>query len=75
MLGHSALAMRQWEVASMEVPPPHLKEDLLRGYNNLVNQGRHSIHIGGRFDSYLQVPVISEAGSYGVFGGRKVAEG
>jgi hypothetical protein len=29
----------------------------------------------GRYDSYLLVPVIPEARSYGTFGGRKVAEG
>jgi predicted acyl esterase len=38
-----------------------VKDDLLRGFNNLVNKGRHSIYTGGKYDSSLLVPVIPEA--------------
>jgi len=51
-----------------------VKDDLLKGFNKLVNAGRHSIYTGGRYDSYLLVPLIPEARSYSIFGGRKVAE-
>jgi len=51
-----------------------VKDDLLRGYNKLVNKGRHMIYTGGKHDSHLMVPVIPEAKSYGSFGGRQVAE-
>jgi hypothetical protein len=51
-----------------------VKDDLLRGFNSLVNKGRHSIYTGGKYDSYLLVPVIPEARGYGTYGGRKVAE-
>jgi len=51
-----------------------VKNDLLRGFNDLVNKGRHSVYTGGKHDSYLMVPVIPEARAYGTFGGRKMAE-
>ena len=51
-----------------------VKDDLLKGFNNLVNDGRHTIYTGGRYNSYLLAPLIPEARSYGIFGGRKVAE-
>ena len=51
-----------------------VKNDLLRGYNKLVNKGKHSIYTGGNYDSYLLVPVIPEAGSYSTFGARQVVE-
>ena len=51
-----------------------VKDDLMKGFNKLVNAGKHTIYTGGRYDSYLLAPVIPEARSYGVFGGRKVAE-
>lgn len=51
-----------------------VKDDLLRGFNRLVNKGRHSIYTGGKYDSYLLVPVIPEAKRYSTFGGRLVAE-
>ena len=38
-----------------------VKDDLLRGFNDLVNKGRHSVYTGGRYDSSLLVPVIPEA--------------
>jgi hypothetical protein len=50
-----------------------VKDDLLRGFNSLVNRGRHSVHTGGKYDSYLLLPVVPEARTYGTFGGRKVA--
>jgi len=50
-----------------------VKDDLLRGFNSLVNRGRHSIYTGGTYDSHLLVPVIPEARAYGTFGGRLVA--
>ena len=28
------------------------------GYNLLVNQGEHSVYSGGKYDSYLLVPVV-----------------
>jgi hypothetical protein len=37
-----------------------VKDDLLKGFNNLVNTGRHKIFTGGRYDSYLLVPLIPE---------------
>lgn len=52
-----------------------VKDDLMKGFNSLVNAGKHTIYTGGSYDSYLLVPVIPEAGSYSVFGGRQVAEG
>ena len=52
-----------------------VKDDLLRGYNRTINRGRHSIYTGGKYDSYLQVPLIPEAGRYSGYGARKVAEG
>jgi predicted acyl esterase len=51
-----------------------VKDDLLKGFNNLVNAGKHTIYTGGRYDSYLLAPLIPKAKSYGTFGGRKVAE-
>ena len=51
-----------------------VKDDLLRGYNNLVNKGRHSIYTGGKYDSHLLVPIIPEAKNYSTFGGRQVIE-
>ena len=51
-----------------------VKDDLLRGYNDSLNKGRHSIYIGGKYDSYLLVPMIPEAKSYRTFGGRQVVE-
>ncbi|UCD10003.1 MAG: CocE/NonD family hydrolase [Dehalococcoidales bacterium] len=51
-----------------------IKDDLLRGYNNLINKGRHSIYTGGKYDSHLLVPVIPEATRYSTFGGRQVVE-
>ena len=44
MLGHSALAMRQWEVASMEEPPPHLKAIIPWGG---MNDGERDSNPGG----------------------------
>lgn len=51
-----------------------VKDDLMKGFNNLINSGRHTIFTGGKYDSYLLAPLIPEARSYGVYGGRKVAE-
>ena len=51
-----------------------VKDDLLRGFNDLVNKGRHSVYTGGKYDSFLLVPVIPEAKAYGSFGGRKLAK-
>jgi len=51
-----------------------VKDDLLRGYNDLINKGRHSIYTGGKYDSHLLVPIIPEAKNYGTFGGRQVVE-
>ncbi len=51
-----------------------VKNDLLKGYNDLVNKGGHSIYTGGKYDSHLLVPIIPEARSYSTFGGRQVAE-
>ena len=44
-----------------------VKDDLLRGYNDLVNNGRHTVHTGGRYDSYLLVPLIPQARSFGTY--------
>ena len=52
-----------------------VKDDLLKGYNDLVNKGEHSIYTGGKYDSHLLVPIIPEARSYSIFGSRQVAEG
>jgi predicted acyl esterase len=42
MLGHSALAMRQWEVASMEEPPPHLKAIIpWGGFNDVSRDNKY----------------------------------
>jgi len=51
-----------------------VKDDLLRGFNDLVNKGRHSVYTGGRYDSYLLVPVIPKAKVVGSYGGRTVVE-
>jgi predicted acyl esterase len=51
-----------------------VKDDLLRGYNDRVNNGRHSVYTGGKYDSYLLVPFIPQARSFSTFGGRKVVE-
>jgi predicted acyl esterase len=51
-----------------------VKDDLLRGYNNLVNKGRHLIYTGGKYDSYLLVPIIPKVSSNRTFGGRQVIE-
>jgi len=51
-----------------------VKDDLLRGFNKLVNKGKHSIYTGGKYDSYLLVPIVPKARHYRTFGGRQVAE-
>jgi hypothetical protein len=51
-----------------------VKDDLLRGFNDLVNRGRHAVYTGGKYDSCLLVPLIPEAAAYGNFGGRQVGQ-
>jgi len=51
-----------------------VKDDLLKGYNDLVNKGVHTIYTGGKYDSHLLVPIIPAAKSYRSFGGRQAAE-
>jgi predicted acyl esterase len=35
-----------------------LPDDNLFGYHDTVNAGKHAIHFGGEYDSYLMVPVV-----------------
>lgn len=56
------------ETLRLEVSGTHGVEDnLLATYDDLVNEGAHSVHTGGERASYLQVPVIPEAEDPGSF--------
>ena len=37
-------------------------DDHLFGYHSTVNTGMHTIHFGGKYDSYLMVPVVPHKG-------------
>jgi hypothetical protein len=35
-------------------------KDIFANHNDTVNRGTHVVHAGGKYDSYLLVPVISQ---------------
>lgn len=58
----SSTRFRAGETLRLEIAgTPRVEDNLLKGYDDRVNEGTHAVHTGGEYASYLQLPVIPAA--------------
>ena len=55
----SSTLFRKGESLRLYVQGHHPTIQPLLFYTSLINKGQHVIYTGGKYDSYLQIPVIS----------------
>jgi predicted acyl esterase len=57
----SSTLFRKGETLRLEISGRYRVDSTRYAFDDLVNEGEHSIYTGGRYDSYLLVPVIPTA--------------